>query len=47
MAKQIPWNFSKFLIDKDGNVISFYRPQINPLDMEEDILEQLKWSSTS
>lgn len=26
------WNFCKYLIDKNGNVVSFYPPQVNPLD---------------
>lgn len=26
------WNFCKYLIDKNGNVVTFYSPQVNPLD---------------
>jgi glutathione peroxidase len=30
-------NFTKFLIDKEGNVIERYSPTFNPVDMEKDI----------
>ena len=33
----IKWNFTKFLIDKEGNVIERYSPTFKPEDMEEDI----------
>ena len=33
----IKWNFTKFLIDKDGKVIERYSPTFKPVDMEEDI----------
>jgi glutathione peroxidase len=33
----IIWNFTKFLIDKEGNVIERYSPTFNPIDMEKDI----------
>ena len=26
----IPWNFSKFLIDYEGNITDYYPPKINP-----------------
>lgn len=35
--KNIPWNFAKFLVDKDGKVISFYEPKIKPVQMVNDI----------
>lgn len=28
------WNFSKYLIDKNGSVVGFYGPKVNPLDKE-------------
>jgi glutathione peroxidase len=31
-GKMPSWNFCKYLIDKNGNVVSFYPPQVNPLD---------------
>ena len=27
--KEIPWNFTKFLVDRNGNVVQFYSPQDN------------------
>lgn len=32
-AKMIPWNFGKFLVNKDGKVIKFEGPTTNPNDM--------------
>lgn len=28
------WNFSKYLIDKHGNVVGFYGPKVKPMDKE-------------
>ena len=33
----IKWNFTKFLVDKEGNVIERYSPTFKPEDMEEEI----------
>jgi glutathione peroxidase len=33
------WNFSKYIIDKKGNVIGFYGPKVKPLDNE--IIEKI------
>ena len=33
----IKWNFTKFLVDRDGNVIKRYAPTTNPADFEADI----------
>lgn len=30
----IKWNFSKFLVDKDGNVVERYAPTTSPLSIE-------------
>ena len=38
----IKWNFTKFLIDKNGNVVSRFAPQTEPKDIEKHILELLK-----
>ena len=35
--KDIKWNFTKFLVDKSGNVVGRYSPTYNPMDMEERI----------
>mmetsp|Transcript_28948 Transcript_28948/g.33052 ORF Transcript_28948/g.33052 Transcript_28948/m.33052 type:complete len:111 (+) Transcript_28948:271-603(+) len=29
-CKSIPWNFTKFLIDRDGQVVAFYSPKEDP-----------------
>ena len=33
----IKWNFTKFLVDKEGNVVKRFDPTSNPMDFEEDI----------
>ena len=33
----IPWNFSKFLVNKDGDVVAYYGPQRSPDSMTDDI----------
>ena len=40
--KDIKWNFTKFLVDKNGKVIGRYSPTYKPIDMEEKIQELLK-----
>ena len=37
----IVWNFTKFLVDKNGNVVKRYNPTCNPIDIEEDIIKLL------
>jgi len=37
----IKWNFTKFLVDKEGKVIKRYSPTFKPEDMEEDIKKAL------
>lgn len=37
----IKWNFTKFLVDRKGNVISRYEPSVEPEDIEADILKLL------
>lgn len=36
-GKRIKWNFTKFLVDREGNVVARYAPNIKPADIEEDI----------
>jgi len=38
--KSIKWNFTKFIIDKKGNVIERFAPQTNPQDMR-PVIEKL------
>ena len=37
----IKWNFTKFLVDREGNVVSRYSSIVKPEDMEEKIKELL------
>lgn len=37
--KDIIWNFTKFLVDREGNVVARYSPIMKPEDMEEKIKE--------
>lgn len=37
----IKWNFTKFLIDKEGSVVKRYAPTIKPEDIEKDIIKLL------
>ncbi|MGM0182090.1 glutathione peroxidase [Enterococcus sp. AZ150] len=37
LSDAIKWNFTKFLVDKDGHVIKRYGPQTSPLDATADI----------
>lgn len=34
---KIPWNFAKFLVDKNGDVRAYYGPQRAPTSLTEDI----------
>ncbi|WP_088041982.1 glutathione peroxidase [Bacillus sp. EAC] len=40
--KSIKWNFTKFIIDKKGNVIERFAPQTNPQEMRSTIEKLLK-----
>ncbi|PIN18175.1 Glutathione peroxidase [Handroanthus impetiginosus] len=40
-GSSIKWNFTKFLVDKDGHVIKRYGPTTAPLDIEGDIKKAL------
>ena len=33
----IKWNFTKFLVDKNGNVVGRYSPTYKPEDMEKEV----------
>jgi len=41
-SESIKWNFTKFLIDKKGKVITRYGSSTKPKDIEEDIQKLLK-----
>lgn len=36
-SKAIKWNFTKFLVDRAGNVVARYAPTTKPADIEADI----------
>jgi len=40
-SKDIEWNFAKFLIDKEGNLVKRYGPGKKPKAIENDIKKQL------
>lgn len=40
-TEMIKWNFTKFLIRRDGSVFKRYAPQTTPLEIREDILQLL------
>lgn len=37
LSNEIKWNFTKFLIDRDGNVVERYAPTTKPAKMKKDI----------
>lgn len=40
--KEIKWNFTKFLIDKNGNVVKRYSPQAKPTKISKEIEKLLE-----
>ena len=36
-SSNIKWNFTKFLIDRDGNVVDRFAPTVKPEDIEEKV----------
>ncbi len=36
-SEAIKWNFTKFLVDRDGTVVGRYAPTTKPADVEKDI----------
>lgn len=41
MNDPIKWNFTKFLVDQNGNVVKRYEPSTRPRDIEDDIRKLL------
>ena len=37
LSNEIKWNFTKFLIDREGNVVERYAPTTKPAKMKKDI----------
>ncbi|CAI9771776.1 unnamed protein product [Fraxinus pennsylvanica] len=42
LGDSIKWNFSKFLVDKEGCVVDRYAPTTSPLSIEKDIKKLLE-----
>ena len=36
-SETIKWNFTKFLVDRDGNVVERYAPKTEPKELEKDV----------
>ena len=41
LSKNIKWNFTKFLVDKNGHVVERYAPTTKPEKIEKDLLTLL------
>ncbi|MBU9723001.1 MULTISPECIES: glutathione peroxidase [Bacillaceae] len=41
LSKKIKWNFTKFLVDREGNVVERYAPTTDPAKLEDDIKKLL------
>lgn len=41
LGDAVKWNFTKFLVDRNGKVLKRYAPQVDPLDIEKDIRQLL------
>ena len=41
MGSNIKWNFTKFLVDKEGNVVDRFAPTVTPDKLESQIIELL------
>lgn len=40
-GENIEWNFAKFLVDREGNVVDTYAPTTTPLSFEKDVKKVL------
>jgi glutathione peroxidase len=38
-SEAVKWNFTKFLVDRDGRVVARYAPKMRPEDIEADVAE--------
>ena len=41
-TKAIKWNFTKFLVDREGRVVTRYAPQTTPAAIEADVAKALR-----
>ncbi|CAB3410061.1 unnamed protein product [Caenorhabditis bovis] len=42
VSEDIPWNFSKFLVDKNGHVVGRYSHAVSPMSFEKEIIQLLE-----
>ena len=42
LGSRIKWNFTKFLVDREGNVVARFAPTVKPEAIDEKIAELLK-----
>jgi glutathione peroxidase len=40
-SKAVKWNFTKFLVDRQGNVVKRFAPKTTPAELEKEIAELL------
>jgi glutathione peroxidase len=40
-VREVPWNFTKWLIDENGKVVAYFNPRVLPNEMEGDIKRML------
>ena len=40
-SSDIKWNFTKFLVDRKGNVVARFEPVVTPEDLEDGIEDLL------
>lgn len=40
-GKNVKWNFTKFLVDREGNIIKRFAPTYKPLKLENEIVDYL------
>ena len=41
LGSRIKWNFTKFLVDREGNVVARYAPNVTPADIDDAIAKLL------
>jgi glutathione peroxidase len=46
-SADIQWNFTKFLIDQNGNVVNRYEPSVKPKEIEKEIEKEIQKLLTS
>ena len=41
LGSEIKWNFTKFLIDREGNVVRRFAPTVTPEDLEAELEKEI------